>query len=357
MSAMPELIRPQKSDLPALKTLYLDCFDESKAAAEVMFGSVLDVSCAYAAVTSGEIVSALYLLPCEIALDGKTAKAHYLMGACTAHEYRGRGIMKELIAYALDDAKRRGDVFSILEPASESLYDYYAKIGYKEAFHSSVTDCDIDRIGKMSKKSLEACHLTKSSFDIYALDDAKRRGDVFSILEPASESLYDYYAKIGYKGAFHSSVTDCDIDRIGKMSKKSLETCHLTKSSFDIWQSLRFNICMSIRGSVLWHSPHLSACAAVNKCYGGGVLGCEHGYAFYTADEYGIFVDELVCLPEYADSFLCLLGKSLGVSHLSVRCPSFVKGGRSIKMGMALSLDGKTEVDFDYNAYLGLSFD
>ena len=289
MSAMPELIRPQKSDLPALKTLYLDCFDESKAAAEVMFGSVLDVSCAYAAVTCGEIVSALYLLPCEIALDGKTAKAHYLMGACTAHEYRGRGIMKELIAYALDDAKRRGDVFSILEPASESLYDYYAKIGYKEAFHSS--------------------------------------------------------------------VTDCDIDRIGKMSKKSLETCHLTKSSFDIWQSLRFNICMSIRGSVLWHSPHLSACAAVNKCYGGGVLGCEHGYAFYTADEYGVFVDELVCLPEYADSFLCLLGKSLGVSHLSVRCPSFVKGGRSIKMGMALSLDGKTEVDFDYNAYLGLSFD
>lgn len=284
---MVELIRPKSSDLPVLKSLYLSCFDEDKSAADVMFNSVLDVRYAYAARLNGKIIAALYLLPCEIALENGTAQAHYLMGAGTKSEYRRQGIMAELIKFALTTAKEQGDCFSILEPASQSLYSYYSALGYKESFHSSLFDYDIQN--------------------------------------------------------------NC---------KSPIKTCHLTKSSFDIWQSLRFNICKSIRGSVLWRGGHIAACAVVNSCYGGGALGCEYGYALYTRDDSGVFVDELVCLPEYADSILFSLCSALGVSRLSVRCPSNLKSGRSIRMGMALPLDEeKFPLDFDYNAYLGLSFD
>ena len=38
--------------------------------------------------------------------------------------------MSGLIRFALDDAKNRGDVFSVLFPADEGLYRFYSRLGY-----------------------------------------------------------------------------------------------------------------------------------------------------------------------------------------------------------------------------------
>ncbi|MCQ4023194.1 MULTISPECIES: GNAT family N-acetyltransferase [unclassified Ruminococcus] len=284
---MAECFRPDYADVQSLKSLYSACFNESTSATDIMFKAVLNIKYAYAARFNGEIIAALYLLPCEIALDSATAQAHYLMGASTKKEYRGLGVMTQLIRFAVAQSEKQGDCYSVLEPASEELYSFYSRLGYREAYHSTVFDYDIQQ-----------------------------------------------------------------------NRKKHFNTCRLTKNSFDIWSGLRFNICKSIRGSVLWDESHLKACAEVNACYGGGVLGCEYGYAYYSSDAYGVFVNELVCKQELAESLLCSLGDELGVSRLSVRCPSGILNGRSVKMGMVLPLnDNKFPLDFEYNAYLGLSFD
>lgn len=129
-------------DLPRLKHIWLSCFEEQPDAADLFFEKNQSSFHAYACEADGTLVSALYLIDCT--LDGDCA--HYLCGAATLPAYRGRGIMSSLITYALDDAKQRGDRYSLLFPASGSLYDYYARFGYLSACaaKSALFDADGD---------------------------------------------------------------------------------------------------------------------------------------------------------------------------------------------------------------------
>lgn len=284
---MLKFFRPERGDIPELKSLYLSCFDEMPEAAEYMFSVMLSHENAYAAKSDSEIVSALYLLPCMVSVGDTQVKSHYLMGASTKEQYRGMGIMKRLICFALDSAKKFGDEFSVLKPAQPSLYSYYARLGYREFYTSSL-------------------------FKYYRFNDTENIRKVF----------------------------------------------RLTNCLFDIWSKLRFNMFKNISGSVLWDSSHFADCAKINQIYGGGVLGFDCGYAFYTVAKDGIFVDELVCEPEYTDVFLWSLLSELKADMLTIRCPVFLKkDGHKIPMGMILPLSEKNKFEFDINPYLGLSLD
>lgn len=286
---MPEFYRPQNDDTCALKCLYSMCFDERQEAVEYLFDNLLSFSNAYAARVDNKIVSALYLLPCEVAFNSRNLKAHYLMGASTHPNHRGKGIMGKLIEYALEDAKSYGDKVSVLEPADRSLYGYYSQFGYQEAYGSAVFEYDV----------------------------------------------------------------------IKAAASKQGKTFHLTKSSFDIWTYLRFNICMNIRGSVQWNESHLKACSEISEIYGGGALGFDHGYALYTIDEDGVFVHEFICDNEYVDDFLYSLAKEIGTDKMTVRCPIGIEKklkSSYVSMGMMMPIDDNINIDFN-NAYLGLSLD
>lgn len=129
-------------DLPVLKSIWLSCFEEKEEAAELFFQRNKASFHAYVCERDGSPVSALYLIDCT--LSGE--RAHYLCGAATLPAYRGRGSMSGLIGYALDDARQRGDRYSVLMPASDTLYGFYADFGYlpacavKSAVYSSATD-------------------------------------------------------------------------------------------------------------------------------------------------------------------------------------------------------------------------
>lgn len=130
-------------DIPALKAIWLSCFEEREDAAELFFKRNKSAFHAYACEKDGRIVSALYLIDCSL----NSESAHYLCGAATLPDYRGQGLMSALIEYALDDAKRRGDRYSLLLPASESLYGFYARFGYQPAcaVKSAILETDTAR--------------------------------------------------------------------------------------------------------------------------------------------------------------------------------------------------------------------
>ncbi len=88
----------------------------------------------------GKIASMLFLLPCELKIKEKSYPAAYLYAAATLPEYRGQGLMSELIEQAKLETVEKGTAL-ITKPASESLYGYYAKFGFKTAFYS--TACDL----------------------------------------------------------------------------------------------------------------------------------------------------------------------------------------------------------------------
>lgn len=120
--------KARNDDESSLKNLWLSCFDDTPEAVELFFNRNKSYLHGYTAKLDGRIVAALYLIDCT--LNG--SKAHYLCGAATLPRYRKRGIMSALIEYSLNDASLRGDKFSILFPANESLYDFYSKLGYVE---------------------------------------------------------------------------------------------------------------------------------------------------------------------------------------------------------------------------------
>lgn len=86
---------------------------------------------------NGQAVAMLHLRKADyvsknIKLNGKPVM--YIYAAATLPEYQGLGIMSKLIAAANDEAAANGCMFTFLLPASDSLYKYYARLGYVAAF-------------------------------------------------------------------------------------------------------------------------------------------------------------------------------------------------------------------------------
>lgn len=113
--------------IPLLKKLWLACFEEKSQAVDLFFNCCLDFTSFYTASIENKPVAMLYLV--STTLNGK--KAHYLCSAATQGEYRNLGIMSRLIEFALADSHKNGDIYSLLFPASEKLYSYYERLGYK----------------------------------------------------------------------------------------------------------------------------------------------------------------------------------------------------------------------------------
>lgn len=79
----------------------------------------------------GRILSMAFMLP--FTLDGR--QGHYIYCACTDSEWRGRGLMSQLLEEAVRMGIQRGDEFSFLLPAQESLFAYYRARGYTIPFY------------------------------------------------------------------------------------------------------------------------------------------------------------------------------------------------------------------------------
>ena len=132
------------SDIPKLKKLWAVTFNEKQQAVDLFFNKNFENLSAYCVYNGNLTVSALYLV--HGYLNGQ--KAHYLCGASTLQLYRKRGIMGKLIEYALYDARKNGDVYSLLFPANDKLYSFYGRFGY-------IADCTAKRLS-ISRRQLES---------------------------------------------------------------------------------------------------------------------------------------------------------------------------------------------------------
>ena len=134
-------------DIPQLVSLWVTCFREKREAAELFFERNISYTHGYVAEDSGKPVAAVYLVDCTLCGE----RAHYLCGAATLPEYRGGGVMTSLMRFALGDAEKRGDRFSVLLPADEGLYDFYARFGYLALCSESRAEFDCGFYGTPAK--------------------------------------------------------------------------------------------------------------------------------------------------------------------------------------------------------------
>ncbi|HWQ51118.1 MAG TPA: GNAT family N-acetyltransferase [Terriglobales bacterium] len=83
---------------------------------------------------SGMLASAAHFIPVTMRMGKATVKGSYLYAAMTLPEHRGQSLMGGILAKRMLRGYDAGEVFMCTLPASESLYDLYAKYGFGGAF-------------------------------------------------------------------------------------------------------------------------------------------------------------------------------------------------------------------------------
>lgn len=104
-------------------------------------------------VNNEKAVAALYMIPYRMKFDGEEIDIVYLYALVTAPEYRGRGIMSELIEMSAKICKERGYRFSVLIPAERSLFEYYRRFGYSEFIKQTKLEQTREEVSEIAKKA------------------------------------------------------------------------------------------------------------------------------------------------------------------------------------------------------------
>ncbi len=129
------LIEPNEKYKKPLADLWHEVFGDDYDYINLLFSSEFDICDTFLKECDGKVVSALYLLRSNIDFEGKRYHGRYLYAAATSPEYRGKGIMAELINEAKLYCEKKKLDFISLVPANEGLYNYYSKFGFKTAMH------------------------------------------------------------------------------------------------------------------------------------------------------------------------------------------------------------------------------
>lgn len=125
-----------KSDKNGIINLWQEAFGDTAEAVELFLDNKYIPENTVICEENGKIASMLFLLEGKLKIKGVSHKAYYLYAAATLKEFRGRGIMAEMLDFSKKLAAEREVDFICLKPAEESLYGYYKKFGYKEIFAS-----------------------------------------------------------------------------------------------------------------------------------------------------------------------------------------------------------------------------
>lgn len=112
----------RNEDIPGICELWREAFHEEP--------TLPSCDC-FVAEEAGNIAGMLFAMPQKLKI-GQLHKAVYFYAIATLKAYRGRGICRDLMAYA---EKMVDADCCMLVPASKELFDFYGKLGYKTAFY------------------------------------------------------------------------------------------------------------------------------------------------------------------------------------------------------------------------------
>lgn len=111
------------STMAGLHALYEECFPEdSRPYIDYVFLNQTSINHAHAIVEDGRVIAGLHALPRRLVYQDRTWSCDTIVGASVSFAMRGRGLMKQLLAEAIQDAVRREIAFVTLSPVSSQIY-------------------------------------------------------------------------------------------------------------------------------------------------------------------------------------------------------------------------------------------
>lgn len=126
--------QPDDADLPQLEGLWQEAFGDSEQEARSYFKNRHRHEYMLLEEDEGQISGMMSMLPLELHASDRRLKARYVFAVATKMEYRGKGVSTRLLQEAQRRMAAEGVDASLLVPASPSLFEYYGKRGYQDAF-------------------------------------------------------------------------------------------------------------------------------------------------------------------------------------------------------------------------------
>lgn len=129
-----------KEELPQLMALFSECFPGEEAFAGWFFQRIWQAQNTLVYRANGEIEAMLQLLPVTFVQGSRAFGGEYVYAVGTKTTARGKGYAAALLEAARIETLKRGKDALILIPAEPSLFDYYARFGYRAAFYLKETE-------------------------------------------------------------------------------------------------------------------------------------------------------------------------------------------------------------------------
>lgn len=119
-----------KNMISDLKSIWKVCFGDKDSYIDFYFEHRFEKNHILVWKEEDRIVSMIHLFPTQLVSKEKFIEIMYVYGVATMPQWRGKGLAKKLLNYA----KEYFSVPLLLVPASHSLFQYYAKLGYQTSF-------------------------------------------------------------------------------------------------------------------------------------------------------------------------------------------------------------------------------
>ena len=129
--------KPNENQILPLRELWKEAFGDTDAFLDRFFSTAFSYNRCRCVTENGRLVSALYWFDC----DYQGEKIAYFYAIATAKAHRGKGLCQALIKDTHEHLRSLGYAGAILCPASDKLFDFYEKLGYRNCTFISEFTC------------------------------------------------------------------------------------------------------------------------------------------------------------------------------------------------------------------------
>mgnify|MGYP001233723540 CR=1 FL=1 len=286
----------RSEDLERQKNIWRLCFGGTDRALETYYGRRYREDQTLLLLHRDEIAAMLTLLPVSLVSEQKLkAPAAMIFAVATHPQYRGQGFATELIGFCDRYLTEKRIRYSLLVPAEESLFQFYARCGYRTGF--------------MTRR----CRLTGQEIEAWPGDGGQDHA-----IRPVLPEEYNRLREQYLEGTVHIAYSDEDMDYQKALSQMS---------GADLY-SLELG---SARG-----------CAAIER-----------------ANVHEVVIKELLLPEAQLQDGLKRIARKLPAGIYQLRLPAFAGRtleGEAAPFGM-LRVHGGPEGDPASLGYLGIAFD
>lgn len=127
---------PQLTQKDDLRNLWKEAFSDTDTFLDTFDSTAFSSTRCRCITLNGKVVAALYWFDCTF-VEKKVA---YIYAVATDKKFRGQGLCHSLMTDTHHHLMQQGYAFTLLSPATETLFSFYRSLGYKNATYIKEID-------------------------------------------------------------------------------------------------------------------------------------------------------------------------------------------------------------------------